>query len=57
MLITVEIPDELDAKMSSILQELKLNKCSFVRMAIEPLMKEHSVKDPHPYEKVKGLAA
>jgi len=55
MLITIEIPEELDQKMSSVTQELNLSKVALIRLALEKFLSSHDEPEPYPYSKVKDF--
>jgi len=55
MLITVEIPEELDEKMNSVTQELNLNKVALIRLALEKFLSSHAEPEPSPYEKARAF--
>ncbi len=53
MLITFEIPEELDQKMTSVTQQLNLNTVAVIRLALEKFLSSHLEPEPYPYEKMK----
>lgn len=55
MLITIEIPEELDQKISSATQEMNLNRVALVRLALEKFLGSSSEPEPYPYEKMKDF--
>jgi len=55
MLITIDIPEELDQKMSSVTQELNLNKVALIRLALEKFLSSSPEPEPYPYEKMKDF--
>lgn len=53
MLITIDIPEELEQKMSSVTQELNLNKVALIRLALEKFLNARPEPESSAYSKVK----
>lgn len=55
MEITVEIPLELDGKISLLMQELNVSKSALMRVALEHFIKKHEPQAQSPYERAQDL--
>ncbi len=53
MQIMVEIPDELNHKVNTFVQKLKLSESALVRMALEQFFYSYAEQSLHPYSKVR----
>ena len=53
MLITIDIPEELEQKMSSMTQELNLNKVALIRLALEKFLNARPEPESSAYSKAK----
>ena len=53
MQIMVEIPDELNRKISTFVQNLNMTESTLVRMALEQFFYSYAEQSMHPYSKVK----